>query len=111
MGTVSTHVLDTSRGGPAAGVAVTLHGLDGAGVAVLGEGTTDADGRVRDLASADLRSGTYRLVFDTATYFASTGTTGFYPEVAVAFVLADPTEHYHVPLLLSPFGYSTYRGS
>ena len=79
----------------------------------LGRGTTDADGRLRTLLAPDapLSTGTYRLTFDTGTYFANHGVEGFYPEVTVLFVIRDDTKHYHVPLLLSPFGYSTYRGS
>lgn len=79
----------------------------------LARGITDSDGRVRDLLRADepLQARTYRLVFDTAAYFRASEAGTFYPEVAVIFVVKDPAEHYHVPLLLSPFGYSTYRGS
>ena len=111
--TLSTHVLDASRGCPAAGVPVGLFGLDGGGWRRLGGGTTDADGRLRDFgeAAAGMAEGTYRLVFDTAAYSAATGQRGFYPEVSVTFDCADPAAHYHVPLLLSPFAYSTYRGS
>jgi 5-hydroxyisourate hydrolase len=103
MATLSTHVLDTSRGRPAAGVAVRLENALGE---VLAEGVTDADGRVGRLG-AELDLGAYVLRFDTGGYL---GEAAFYPEVAVAFrVAAD--EHHHVPLLLNPFGYSTYRGS
>ena len=111
--TLSTHVLDASRGCPAADVPVELLYLDGGGWRRLGGGTTGPDGRLRDFGedAADLAAGTYRLVFDTAAYFAATGQRGFYPEVSVTFDYADPTAHYHVPLLLSPFAYSTYRGS
>lgn len=110
MSAITTHVLDTSRGRPAAGVAVRLE----RGKEVLARGATDADGRLRDLLPDDgapLEPGTYRLVFDTGRYFAGQGEACFYPEVAVAFQVRDAGEHYHVPLLLSPFGYSTYRGS
>lgn len=103
---LSTHVLDAARGRPAAGVAVRLE-RDGA---VLAAATTDGDGRVGDLA-AELAAGTYRLAFATGDYFAATGQQGFYPEVVVAFTVTDPAQHHHVPLLLSPFAYSTYRGS
>jgi len=111
--TLSTHVLDASRGCPAAGVPVELFCLDGGGWRRLGSGSTDPDGRLRDFgeSAAALAAGTYRLVFDTAAYFAATGQRGFYPEVSVTFDCADPAAHYHVPLLLSPFAYSTYRGS
>jgi 5-hydroxyisourate hydrolase len=110
---LSTHVLDASRGCPAAGVPVELFCLDGGGWRRLGGGTTDPDGRLRDFGetAGGLAAGTYRLVFDTASYFAATGQRGFYPEVSVTFDCADPAAHYHVPLLLSPFAYSTYRGS
>jgi 5-hydroxyisourate hydrolase len=72
---------------------------------------TDADGRVAELGPDRVEPGTYRLVFDTAAYFAATGQTGFFPEVSLVFTLTDPEQHYHVPVLLSPFAYSTYRGS
>ncbi|MCW2716347.1 hydroxyisourate hydrolase [Pseudonocardia sp.] len=102
---LSTHVLDAAAGRPAVGVPVRLE----QGSAVLADAVTDADGRVTGL---DLpRAGTYRLTFDTGTWFAATGTTAFYPEVTVAFTVTDPAQHHHVPLLLSPFAYSTYRGS
>jgi 5-hydroxyisourate hydrolase len=92
---------------------VELFCLDGGGWRRLGGGTTDPDGRLRDFGenATDLAAGTYRLVFGTAAYFAATGQRGFYPEVSVTFDYADPAAHYHVPLLLSPFAYSTYRGS
>jgi 5-hydroxyisourate hydrolase len=108
---VTTHVLDTSRGCPAAGVPVTLSRLDADVATILGVGETDADGRCGDLAPPRLEPGTYRLRFDTAAYFAASGQVGFFPEVAVTFSLTDPGQHHHVPLLLSPFAYSTYRGS
>ena len=105
--TISTHVLDAALGRPAAGVAVRLEDPSGATV----EAVTDADGRVTSLASEQLATGDYRLRFDTGAYFASAGRETFYPEVVVAFTIADAAQHYHVPLLLSPFAYSTYRGS
>lgn len=101
---VSTHVLDAVTGQPAAGVAVTLLAYDGS---VLVERVTDADGRVSDLA-ADATLGVYRLRFDVAGYL---GTATFYPEVVVTFRITDAAAHHHVPLLLSPYAYSTYRGS
>jgi 5-hydroxyisourate hydrolase len=104
---VSTHVLDAALGRPAAGVAVALTGPDGS----VREGVTDDDGRVGDLATGALPGGTYRLRFDTGAYFAATGQPGFYPEVVVAVVVDAGRPHTHVPLLLSPFAYSTYRGS
>lgn len=109
MSTLSTHVLDTSLGTPAAGVQVALERVDG-GMESPSTATTDADGRARDIARAPLTVGAYRLRFDTADYFARTGRETFYPEVVVTFVVRDDA-HYHVPLLVSPFGYSTYRGS
>ena len=105
---LSTHVLDAACGRPAVGVGVRLDALPGG--ELLAEARTDDDGRVRNLA-ADLSAGSYRITFDTGGYFAATGQQGFYPEVVVTFVVADPGEHHHVPLLLSPFAYSTYRGS
>jgi 5-hydroxyisourate hydrolase len=108
---VTTHVLDTSRGRPAAGLPVVLEQAMDSGWNPVGRGTTDADGRVRDLLTSAPKAGRYRLTFDTGTYFRAAGDTGFYPEVSVTFVVGEGDEHYHVPLLLSPFGYSTYRGS
>jgi len=89
---------------------VRLSRLDADVSTVLGAGETDDDGRCADLSAPELEPGTYRLHFDTAAYFARTGQTGFFPEVSVTFFLND-IGHLHVPLLLSPFGYSTYRGS
>jgi 5-hydroxyisourate hydrolase len=114
MGRISTHVLDISRGRPAAGVAVTLEAQspDGAWRAA-GGGETDADGRlqlVRDAGGA-LPESIYRLTFDTGGYFGAQGVETFYPLAVVVFRVADPSQNYHVPLLVSPFGYSTYRGS
>jgi 5-hydroxyisourate hydrolase len=102
---LSTHVLDAVTGKPAAGVAVRLE-RDGV---VLTVAVTDADGRHREFA--ELAAGVHRLVFDTGAWFAAAGRETFYPEVVVAFTVADPASHHHVPLLLSPFAYSTYRGS
>jgi 5-hydroxyisourate hydrolase len=103
---ITTHVLDTARGCPAAGVSIVLESADGARV---GTGTTDADGRLKDLGSVE--PGHYRLTFDTGGYFAAGGQDGFYPEVVVNFTVTQDEDHYHVPLLLNPYGYSTYRGS
>jgi 5-hydroxyisourate hydrolase len=111
LSAVTTHVLDTSRGCPAAGVPVVLERAVDAGWQAIGRGTTDADGRIGDLLSSTPGEGRYRLTFDTDAYFDAIGETGFYPEVSVTFVVSSGEEHYHVPLLLSPFGYSTYRGS
>ena len=113
MSSLSTHVLDTALGRPAAGVAVTLERLDDVNVPTLaGFGRTDEDGRLRDFPPAGqmLPRGTYRLRFDTAAYFAESGRESFYPSVTVDFRVTAEA-HYHVPLLLSPYGYSTYRGS
>jgi 5-hydroxyisourate hydrolase len=113
MSAITTHVLDTSLGRPAAGVGVTLERIiHGGEPEVIGRGATDGDGRLRDLAPPGMRTpGSYRLRFDTGGYFAAQELDGFYPEVVVTFTVRGGTEHYHVPLLLSPFGYSTYRGS
>ena len=105
---ITTHVLDTSRGKPAAGVPVTLERSTANGKwSAVGSGKTDKDGRLRTLAPGTVKKGTYRLTFDTSSYFRQT----FYPQVIIIFNVADGAEHYHVPLLLSPWGYSTYRGS
>ncbi|MFG2072644.1 hydroxyisourate hydrolase [Nonomuraea maritima] len=96
----STHVLDAVTGRPAAGLRVRLE-HEGR---VVAEGRTDADGRIKGW---DAGPGVHRVVFDTGAYLAET----FYPEVVVTFTVADPAEHHHVPLLLSPYAYSTYRGS
>jgi 5-hydroxyisourate hydrolase len=113
MSTLSTHVLDAASGQPAASVRVALDRRDGDGDGwqPLGKGVTDDDGRARDLAPGGLGAGVHRLVFATGEYFAATGQTGFYPEVPVVFEVTDTDRHYHVPLLLSPFAFSTYRGS
>lgn len=114
MSAITTHVLDISKGSPASGVPIMLE-LQTAtdGWQILGKGTTDADGRLRDLLAEGepLAIGTYRLTFDTETYFRAQKVEGFYPFVQVIFSILDTDEHYHVPLLLSPYGYSTYRGS
>jgi len=107
---LSTHVLDAVTGEPAAGLRVALSRRAGDGWTELATATTDADGRVRELAPDGLDAGDHRLVFDTGAWFAATGTTGFYPEVAVVFTV-EAERHFHVPLLLSPYAYSTYRGS
>jgi 5-hydroxyisourate hydrolase len=111
MSTLSTHVLDAGSGLPAVGVRVTLDRRVDDGWAPLDNGTTDADGRVRDLAPGGLGAGVHRLVFATGEYFAASGQTGFYPEVLVVFEITDTSRHYHVPLLLSPYAFATYRGS
>jgi 5-hydroxyisourate hydrolase len=112
MSDITTHVLDISRGRPAAGVPVTLETQRGDSWELLGKGITNADGRIANLlGDAQLAAGVYRLTFDTAAYFADNDTQAFYPQVSVVFKIEDSNQHYHVPLLLSPFGYSTYRGS
>jgi 5-hydroxyisourate hydrolase len=108
---ITTHVLDTSRGCPAAGVPVVLDRAVDSGWQPVGRSTTDADGRARDLLSSAPEDGRYRLTFDTGAYFSAAGEAAFYPEVSVTFEVSPGEDHYHVPLLLSPFGYSTYRGS
>lgn len=105
MSLVTTHVLDTATGRPAKGIAVRFETAEGKPIA---DGRTDDDGRIRDLGPEILEPGVYRLVFDTGAYL---GPEAFFPEVALTFRIADGTAHHHVPLLLSPFAYSTYRGS
>ena len=108
MSHVTTHVLDAAVGKPAAGIPVALTGPDGALIALA---QTDADGRVKDLGPDLLPAGDYRLEFHVGAYFAAAGRETFYPRVTIDFILSDTTAHYHVPVLLSPFAYSTYRGS
>lgn len=103
---LTTHILDATAGTPAVGVAIVLEGADGNEIA---HGTTDADGRL-GLGPGVLAPGEYTLTFATGPYFAARGAATFYPSVTIRFAIAD-APHYHVPLLLSPFGYSTYRGS
>jgi 5-hydroxyisourate hydrolase len=113
MSAITTHVLDISRGRPADGVAVVLEFRSEQGWQVLGRGATDADGRLGSLLADDfkLAAGAYRLTFNTGEYFAARHVESFYAEVTISFTVRDASEHYHVPLLLSPYGYSTYRGS
>jgi 5-hydroxyisourate hydrolase len=109
---ISTHVLDIMRGTPAAGLEVTLSRREPDGHwTIVGQAVTDADGRVRELTGDELDAGDYRLEFATQPYFARSGLSAFYPEVAVVFSLEDPAGRVHVPLLLSPFGYTTYKGT
>ncbi len=109
---ITTHVLDTARGRPAAGVPVSLEIAGDVGWREIGAGATDDDGRLRTLTQpGPVAAGRYRIRFDTATYFESQQLDGFFPVVEIQFVVRDGESHYHVPLLLSPFGYSTYRGS
>lgn len=114
MSTITTHVLDTALGQPATDVAVALERVGPEGLSILvGAGATDGDGRVRDLLAPGetLDPGVYRLRFAVAAYFERHNRESFYPVVVVEFTVAGADAHYHVPLLLSPYGYSTYRGS
>jgi 5-hydroxyisourate hydrolase len=114
MSAITTHVLDVALGRPAAGMPVVLERSDGAGTwTSMGSGLTDDDGRLRTLldGAAPLVPGTYRLVFDTQQYFDAQAVSTLYPFVVIVFRVAAGQAHYHVPLLLSPFGYTTYRGS
>jgi 5-hydroxyisourate hydrolase len=110
MTAVTTHILDTVRGEPAAGVLVRLERVGGA---EIGRATTDTDGRIADFGLAGLAAGTYRLVFETGSYLSAVhqGGTPFFPEVTVTFTADGKRPHYHVPLLLSLYSYTTYRGS
>ncbi len=113
MSGITTHVLDTSRGRPASGVPVLLEMRSEDGWREIGRAETDPDGRARQLlpAGSVLTEGVYRLTFGIETYFQAQGIEGFYPEASIVFHVRDTAQHYHVPLLLSPYGYSTYRGS
>ena len=115
MGAISTHVLDTNRGRPAAGLAVLLERRhpDRGDWKTVGQGQTDDGGRLRGLLpeGVALEAGQYRLIFDTRTYFDAQSVRTLYPTVIVVFEVAAGETHYHVPLLLGPFGYTTYRGS
>lgn len=109
---ITTHVLDTARGRPAAGVPVTLEIRRGDVFTAVGAGVTDDDGRLRTLTPAGpVAPGRYRIGFDTGAYFAALGVTGFFPVAEIQFEVVDGAAHHHVPLLLSPYSYSTYRGS
>jgi 5-hydroxyisourate hydrolase / 2-oxo-4-hydroxy-4-carboxy-5-ureidoimidazoline decarboxylase len=110
---ITTHVLDTARGGPAVGITVILELRHHSEWSPIGRGATDESGRVTSLTTdKELVPGTYRLTFDTGTYHRDQGISlPFFPEAKITFYVRDPDEHYHVPLLLSPFGYSTYRGT
>jgi 5-hydroxyisourate hydrolase len=108
---ISTHILDTSRGRPAEGVVVVLERQQGDGFVVVTKGSTDADGRVKGLVTGAPEPGTWRIRFDTGAYHRALGVDGFYPYVEIVFLTTNAAEHYHVPLLINPFGFSTYRGS
>jgi hydroxyisourate hydrolase len=106
---LTTHVLDTARGTPASGVPVALYRHEGHDWVHVAEGRTDGDGRLHDWVPPDVwAAGRYRLVFDTEKYL---GEGAFFPEAAVTFQVSAPERHHHVPLLLSPYGFTTYRGS
>ncbi len=114
MSAITTHVLDTTLGRPGAGIPVMLERkTQSAGWEAIAEAMTDIDGRINDLLAAGevFLPGDYRLVFETGPYFQTRQIECFFPQVTIGFVIKDPLQHYHVPLLLSPFGYSTYRGS
>ena len=117
MSQITTHVLDISLGRPAAGIKITLQkmcDLDGSSIVeTIGKGVTNADGRINDLMANNksLEKGRYRLNFELAEYFAANGSEVFFPIAEVIFALDGDSKHYHIPLLISPFGYSTYRGS
>lgn len=110
---ITTHALDTATGKPAAGVPVELSVAEDAGWKALASGVTNDDGRVGDLLPVEhaLAPGIYKMRFDTGAYFTAHKTEGFYPYAEIVFEIRDTAAHYHIPLLLSPFGYSTYRGS
>lgn len=108
---VTAHVLDAIHGRPAVGVPVLLEQWRGGAWAELAGAETDSDGRVSELGPESVGAGRFRLTFDTGAYFGRSDQATLYPEVAVTFEISDAVEHYHVPLLLSPFAYSTYRGS
>jgi 5-hydroxyisourate hydrolase len=122
-GALTSHVLDTALGQPARDITIRLEvrtaaagvapaAASEAGWTIVGEGTTDADGRVRDLlAGRPLEARTYRLTFETGAYFRAAARPVFYPRVQVEVEVTSPADHHHIPLLLSPFGYSTYRGT
>jgi 5-hydroxyisourate hydrolase len=110
---ITTHILDLSTGKPAVGVRVVLAVVSDGRRTTVASGVTDNDGRLRDLVpgSTALDGGVYELTFETGAYFTARGVPPFHPRVSVAFEVTDPGQHYHVPLLISPYGYTTYRGS
>ena len=113
MSAITTHVLDTSTGRPGRQIAVTLEQIGADGPISLGAGQTDDDGRCRGLVGEGTLfvTGTYRITFEVGQYFERLGVECFFPQVSIVFEVKDADQHYHVPLLVSPFGYSTYRGS
>ena len=109
---ITTHVLDTARGVPAAGLEVILELRHLSDWSAIGRATTDVQGRIAEFSEAPMAPGTYRMTFDIGTYHRDLGmTTPFFPEVKIVFSIRDVDEHYHIPLLLSPYGYSTYKGA
>jgi 5-hydroxyisourate hydrolase len=108
---ITTHILDTGTGRPAAGVKAVLEAQSASGWQEVASGQTDGDGRIKNLGPEAVDAGVYRIRFETGQYFAATETETFFPSVELTFEIKDPAEHYHVPLLISPFAYSTYRGS
>lgn len=113
MSGITTHVLDTAKGKPGKGIQVTLEKKNGNDYQKIGGGKTNDDGRLPGLLADNyqLESGIYRISFDTGSYYQSEGLKCFYPEASIVFEIENPTEHFHVPLLISGYGYSTYRGS
>ena len=112
MSAITTHILDTSLGRPGAGIRIELHRKSDDAWKLVGQGRTDANGRCADLMEDEKpEPGTYRLIFHAAEYFREQNTKTFYSEIPVIFEVGDSNQHFHVPLLISPFGYSTYRGS
>ncbi|MGM0930551.1 MAG: hydroxyisourate hydrolase [Actinomycetota bacterium] len=108
---ITTHVLDTGSGRPAVGINAVLEAQSASGWQEVAAGQTDGDGRIKDLGPGAVDAGVYRIRFETGPYFAAAGTETFFPAVEVTFEIKDLAQHYHVPLLISPFAYSTYRGS
>ena len=109
---LSTHILDTALGRPAAGVRLALWKLQPAGWQEIGTGITDVDGRSRTLLGEQpLEAGEYSIRFETGSWYESQGIEGLYPHIAIVFTVRDPTQHHHIPLLLTANGYTTYRGS
>jgi 5-hydroxyisourate hydrolase len=112
MSAITSHVLDTSIGAPVAGLEVSLSLLEGGSFREVGRGLTDADGRIKQLlGSSVLVRGTYRLSFEVGAHYQTAARASFYERIEVQFQVTSLEQHYHVPLLLSPFGYSTYRGT
>jgi 5-hydroxyisourate hydrolase len=111
MTRITSHVLDTSAGRPASGLRATLERSGSGDHALVASTTTDAEGRIRDWIPGGVTPGRYRLVFETGAWFRAAGRETLYPEVVIEFEVGDDVSHYHLPLLLAPFGYSTYRGT